>query len=62
MYTLYLITLFTSTCICLSESGEHARTVSDLIKRSEYALSQFLSCVVWVNVHNTLLMPQKEKI
>ena len=53
---LYLITL----CHCLSESGEHARTVSDLVKRSEYSLNQFLSCVDWVNVHNTLLMPPKE--
>ena len=58
---LYLITLFTSSCHCLSDSGEHARTVSDLIKRSEYSLNQFLSCVDWVNVHNTLHMPPKEK-
>ena len=36
-------------------------TVSDLIKRSEYSLTQFLSCVDWVNVHNTLHMPPNEK-
>ena len=59
---LYLITLVTSSCLCLSDSGEHARTVSDLIKQSEYSLNQFLPCVDWVNVHNTLLMPPKEKI
>ena len=58
---LYLITLFTSSCHYLSGSGEHARTVSDLIKRSEYSLNQFLSCVDWVSVHNTLHMPPKEK-
>ena len=58
---LYLITLFTSPCHCLSDSGEHARTVSDLIKRSEYSLNRFLSCVDWVNVHNTLHIPPKEK-
>ena len=58
---LYLITLFTSSCHCLSDSGEHARTVSDLIKLSEYSFNQFLSCVDWVNVHNTLHMPPKEK-
>ena len=50
-YTLYVIWY----------SGEHARTVSDLIKRSEFSLNQFLSCVDWVNVHNTLHMPPKEK-
>ena len=61
MCALYLITLFTSSCHCLSDSGEHARTVFDLIKRSEYSLNQFLSCVDWVNVHNTLHMPPKEK-
>ena len=38
-------TLFASSCHCLSDSGEHARTLSDLIKRSEYSLNQFLSCV-----------------
>ena len=59
---LYLITLFTSSCHCLSDSGELARTASDLIKRSEYSLNQFLSCVDWVNVYNTLHMPPKEKI
>ena len=58
---LYLITLFTSSCHCLSVSDEHARTVSDLIKRSECSLNQFLSCVDWVNVHNTLHKPPKEK-
>ena len=58
---LYLITLFTSSCHCLSDSGEHARTMSDLIKRSEYSLNQFLSCVDWVNVRNTLHMPQSKK-
>ena len=42
---LYLITLVTSSCHCLSDSGELASTVSDLIKRSEYSLNQFLSCV-----------------
>ena len=51
---LYLITLITSSCHCLSDSDEHARTVPDLIKRSEYLLNQFLPCVDWVNVHNTL--------
>ena len=45
---MYLITLFISSCHCLSDSGEHARTVSDLIKRSEYSLNQFLSCVDWL--------------
>ena len=59
---LYLITLFTSSRHCLLDSGEHARTVSDLIKSSEYSLNQFLSCVDWVNVHNTLHMPPKGKI
>ena len=59
---LYLITLVTSLCHCLLDSGGHARTVSDLIKCSEYSLNQFLSCVDWVNVHNTLHMPTKEKI
>ena len=59
---LYLIILVTSSCHCLSDSGEHARTVSDLIKHSEYLLNQFLSCVDWVNVHSTLHMPPKEKI
>ena len=59
---LYLITLVTSSCHYLSGSGEHARIVSGLIKRSEYSLNQFLSCVDWVNVHNTLHMPPKEKI
>ena len=59
---LYLITLFTSSCHCLSDSSEHAKTVSDLIKRSEYSLNQFLSCADWVNVHHTLHMPPKEKI
>ena len=48
MCALYLITLVTSSCYCLSDSGEHARTVSDLIKRSEYSLNQLLSCVDWV--------------
>ena len=61
MCVLYLITLFASSCHCLSDSGEHARTVSDLIERNEYSLKQFLSCVDWVNVHNTLHMPPKEK-
>ena len=58
---MYLITLVTSSCHCLSDSGEHAWTVSDLIKRIEYSLNQFFSCVNWVNVHNTLHMPPKEK-
>ena len=62
MCALYLTTLFTSSFHCLSDSDEHARTVSDLIKRSKYSLNQFLSCVDWVNVHNTLHMPPKEKI
>ena len=44
-YTLYIV----ASCHCLSDSGEYARTVSDLIKRSEYSLNQFLSCVDWVN-------------
>ena len=35
--------------------------MSDLIKCSEYSLNQFLSYVEWVNVHNTLHMPPKEK-
>ena len=61
MFALYLITLFTSSFHCLSDSGEHSRTVSDLIKRSEYSLKQFLSCVDCVNVQNTLHMPLKEK-
>ena len=61
MCALYLITLVTLSCYCLTDSDEHARTVSDLIKRSEYSLNQFLSCVDWVNVHNTLHMPPKEK-
>ena len=61
VFSLYLIALFTSSCYCLSDSGEHARTVSDLIKSSGYSLNQFLSCVDWVNVHNTLHMPPKEK-
>ena len=52
----------TSSCYCLSDSGEHAKTVSDLIKSSEYSLNQFLFCVDWVNVHNTLHMPPKVKI
>ena len=52
MCTLYLITLSTSSCHCLLDSDERARTVSDLIKRSEYSLNQLLSCV-----H----MPPKEK-
>ena len=56
---LYLITLVTLSCHCLSDSSEHARTVSDLIKCSEYSLNQFLSCVDLVNVHNTLHMPTK---
>ena len=55
----YTVTL---SCHCLSDSGELARTVSDLIKRSEYSLKQFLSCVDWVNAHNTLHMPPKENI
>ena len=59
---LYLTTLFTSSCHCLSDSGEHARAVSDLINRSEYSLNQFLSCVDWVNVHKTLYIPPKDKI
>ena len=59
---LYLITLFTSSCLCLSDSDEHARSVPDLIKRSEYSLNQFLSCVDWVNAHNILHMPPKENI
>ena len=58
---LYLITLITSSCHCLSDSGEHGRTVSNLIKCNEYSINQFLSCVNWVNVHNTLHMPPKEK-
>ena len=58
---LYLITLFTSSSHCLSDSDEHARTVSDLIKRSEYSLNQFLSYVDRVNVHNSLHIPPKEK-
>ena len=58
---LHLITFITSSCHCLSDSGEHARTVSDLIKRTEYSLNQFLSCVGWVNVHITLHMSQKEE-
>ena len=62
MCGLYLITLFTSSCHCLSDANEHARTVSDLIKGSEYSLNQFLSCVDWVNVHNTLHIHPKEKI
>ena len=41
---LYLITLVTSSWHCLSDSGEHARTVSDLIKRSEYR--PISSCLV----------------
>ena len=53
-YTLYIV-------VPLPIGGEHARTVSDLIKRSEYSLNQFLSCVDWVNVHNTLHMPPNEK-
>ena len=61
MCALYLITLVPSSCNCLSDSGEHSRTVSDLIERSEYSLNQFLSCVDWVNVHNTLHKPPKEK-
>ena len=56
---LYLITL-TASCHRLSDSGEHARIVSDLIKRSEYLLNPFLSCFDWVNVHNTLHMPPKK--
>ena len=59
---LYLITLVKSSCHCLSDFGQHARTLSDLIKSSEYSLNLFLSCVDWVNVHNTLHMPSKEKI
>ena len=55
-----LITLVTSSCHCLSDSGEHVRTVSDLIKCSEYSLNQFLSCVDWDNVHNTVHKPPKE--
>ena len=64
MCALYLITLFTSSCHCLSDSGEHARTVSDLMyaRAKTVSLNQFLSCVEWVNVHNTLHMPPKEKI
>ena len=58
---LYLITLVRPSCHCLSDSGEHARAVSDLIRRSEYLLNQFFSCVDWVNVHNTLHTPPKEK-
>ena len=54
---LYLITLVTSSCHCLSGSGEYARIVFDLIKYSEYSLNKSLSCVDWVNVHNTLHMP-----
>ena len=61
MCALYLITLFTSSCHCLSDSDEHARTVSDLIKLCEYSLNHFFSCVDGVNVHNTLHMPPKEK-
>ena len=50
-------------CHFLSDSGDHARIVSSLIKRSEYSINQFLSCVDWVNVglHNTLHMPPREK-
>ena len=59
---LYLIRLVTSSCHCLLDSGKYARTVSDLIKCSEYWLNQFLSCVDWVNAHNTLHMPPKEKL
>ena len=62
MCAMYLITLFTSSCHCLSDSDEHARTVSDLMKRSEYSLNQSSSYVDWVNVHNTLHMSPKEKI
>ena len=61
MCALFLITLFTSSCHCLLDSGEHARIVSDLIKRSEFSLNLFLYCVDWVNVHSTLHMPPKEK-
>ena len=54
-YTLYM------SCHCLSDSGAHARTLFDLIKRSEYLLNQFLPCVDWVNVHNTLHNASKGK-
>ena len=60
-FALYLITLFTTSCHCLSDSGEHARTIYDLIKRSEYSLNQFLSCVHWIDVHNTAHAPKGKK-
>ena len=59
MCALYVITLVTASCHRLSDSGEHARIVSDLIKRSEYSLNP-LSCFDWVNVHNTLHIPPKK--
>ena len=59
---LYLITLITSSCHCLSDSGEHARTVSDLIKHSEYR--PISSCLVLTGLMYTTLFtcPQMKKI